>query len=160
MPGTNYINDFSEQPIITRNVNENTPFHHDTVETGWHSGLTTGKFGGLNSSGNMVEADARAAVLVPALGAFAINARQSWSGAGLSGNKDYAEMDVYEEYLTFKHTDFDFNIGKPIFLSSGGGITQNIPATTGELYQQVAWAVSANEYAIRILSAHVVGTGP
>ena len=160
MPSTNYINNLDEPPVITRNVNESTPFHHDTVEDGWHSGLTTGKFGGLNTSGNMVEADARAAVNVPALGAFAINARQSWTVNGLSGNKDYPEMDVYEEYLTFKHVDFDFDIGQPIFLSSGGGITQNIPNVTGDIYQQVAWAVSSNEYAIRITAGHLVGNGP
>lgn len=157
---TNYINDFDSQPVITRDVNESTPFHHDKVETGWHSGLTTGKFGGLNSSGNIVEADSRAAVKIYALGAFAINCRNSWAGAGLSGNKDYNYMDLYEEYLTFKHVDFSFDIGKPIYLSSGGGITQNIPNVTGDIYQQVAWAVSSNEYAIRITAGHLVGNGP
>jgi hypothetical protein len=157
---TNYINDLESQPIMTRDVNESTPFHHDKVEPGWHSGLTTGKFGGLNSSGNIVEADSRAAVKIFALGAFAMNCRLSWSGGGLSGNKDYNYMDLYEEYLTFKHVDFNFDIGKPIYLSSGGGITQNIPNVTGDIYQQVAWAVSSNEYAIRITAGHIVGNGP
>ena len=158
---TNYIHDVSEQPVITRLSNESRPFHHDKVETGWHSGLTTGKFVGLNTTGNLVEADARSSVNVPAIGALVINARQSWTLASKSGNKDYVEMDAYEEYVTFKVAGLDdFTIGQPIFLSSGGGITQNYPWATDEISQQVAWAVSADEYAVRIGPAYRHGWGP
>jgi len=157
MPTTNYLNDLAEQPKVVRIYDTARPFDEGVASTGTHSGLTQGKFVGKDTSGNVVEADARSSVNVPAIGVLAYSSQQPYTYGSKTGNKQYDCLDMYDDHLTFKLTGLTLTIGQPIWLSSGGGITQNHPNNTDDIRQQVAWAVSASEYAVRIFDAERIG---
>jgi len=154
---TNHINDLAEACIVIRPSGKAVPFDDGSVAAGWISGLTAGIFVGKNSSGKMVHADARSSVRIPALGALALNASQSYAVGSKTGSEDQKSVDAYADYLTFKNTGFSLTPGQPIWLSSGGGITQTMPTEVGNLRQQVGFAVSATEYAVRIGPAEING---
>ena len=158
MPNTNYLNNLADEPVVIRINDDAAPFDNGQVETGWHSGLTTGKFAGKNSSANVVEADAAAAVQIPALGVLTYDARNSYSVAGKTGNKDYNFVDMYHDSIVVKlGTGLTLTPGQPIWLSSGGGITQTHPAVIGNIRQQLGFAISTTEFSVHVCDAETMG---
>jgi len=146
--------------VVVRKISEvAAPHVSGTVAAGLHSGLTTGKFVGLNSNFEVVEADARASAgPIAAYGIILHSARQSYTyGTFVQGNKDYNRMDIYEDNITIKLSNSDITLTNgPIWLSSGGGITQNEPNVTGDLKQQVGWAVAEDEFVVNIQTAETI----
>lgn len=155
-PLTNFLNNLSDEPVVIRINDHAAPYDNGQVETGWHSGLTTGKFGAKNASANVVEASA--SDQLPALGVLTFNARNAWQSAtNKSGNKDYNFVDLYHDSIVIKIDGYTLTPGQPIWLSSGGGITQNHPAVIGQLRQQLGFAISSSEYAVHVCDAETMG---
>lgn len=154
-----YINGADD--VVVRKVTEVAAPHVSfTVSDGLHSGLTAGMFVGPNSDFELVQADCRASEgPISAYGIIVHDARQSYTvGTFISGNKDFKRVDVYEDNFTIKLSNADITLSQgPIWLSSGGGITQNEPDVTGDLKQQVGWAVSEDEFVVNIQTAETYG---
>lgn len=154
------INDADE--VVVRKITEVAAPHASAdVEDGWYSGLTAGKFLGLNSDFNAVEADARASVgPIYALGVSLYDVRNSWTiGTNLTGNRDFKRVDMYEDNITIQLDGGPTLTPGPIWLSSGGGITQEYPNTVGDIRQQVAWAIDSDTFVVNVQDAVIVGAG-
>lgn len=142
-----YLNGVSDCPVITRISNEATPVHHAKVaSTVDYDTLTTGRFVGLNSSGEAVLADKDTPI--PAVGCLAYNAEQEWALGNVSGSKKYTYVDMYNEYLTVKASGLALTPGQIVYLSTSGDITQTKP--TSGLVQQVGIAISADEFIVKV----------
>lgn len=156
-PGTIYLNDTAAEPTIKRLNREAKPNDNGEVLPGMHSGLTTGKFVGKDSSGFVTEADRRAGSQIPALGALVNNARAT----GIIGTRtptiDDNFVDYYDEDVVFEIVGLTLLINVPIWLSSGGDITQIEPTVIGDLKQYVGYPVSATEFCVKIGPPATVG---
>lgn len=154
---TNYINNATEVVVIGL-ANQAAPCHDATIAAGWHSGLTTGKFVGLNSSAQYVAADSDAATPIPAMGALVHDQRQSYSVMGLAGNKDYSAASAYDKDVKFKMAGGPtLTPGQPIWLSSGGWITQTYPTDQDKLRQQVGVALTSDSFLVKVGTPEING---
>lgn len=157
MPATNYLNDLAEEPTIKRLNKAARPIDNGEVLAGMHSGLTTGKFVGKDSSAYVTEADRRAAVAIPALGALVNNARAT----GVIGDKtstiDDNYVDYYDEDVVFEITGLTLVPGQAMWLSSGGDFTATEPTEVGDFRQMVAWCISTTEFVVKIGTSHEIG---
>lgn len=156
---TNFINDVAEVPVVVKLAGQVAPHISEVIAPGWHSSITTGKFVGLNSSGQMREAGADSATLIPAVGAVAFKSQNDYSVAGETGNLEFQVVDAYRDSITFNTAALSpaLTPGQAIWLTSGGDISQDYPNVTGNIRQQVGWAVSAQEYIVQIGTPAIVG---
>ena len=150
---TNYIND-ADQVLVVKVTEPAAPHVSLPIAAGTHSGMTTGKFIGTKRTATLfdaIEADASAAVLVPAIGCPILDHTQSYTVDGRSGNKTYERVDLYEDNITLELVLSSITlIPGPVWLSSGGGITQQYPQGVGNLRQMVGHAISTSQFVVNV----------
>lgn len=115
---------------------------------------------GLNSDGELVEADAAADTAVPAIGVLATPVRDpsnypdddEFEFAVTIAKSQYVEINGrkvgYVRYgveLANDDEDWSFTQGEPVYLDTGGGFTQTKPSSVGALVQKVGVAINEGE---------------
>ena len=151
-----YLNDATEVNVVK--VTEVAAPHVSlNVATGTHSGITRGMFIGANSSWNATPADASAATFIPAMGVPLVDTLQSYTIESRTGDMEDERVDLYEDNITVEQDGITLVPG-PIWLSSGGGITQNYPQGVGSIRQQLGWAISATEFVVNVQDAETIQT--
>jgi len=106
----------------------------------------------------MREADASAAVFLPAVGIAILDTQQGYTLGTKTGTKEFVNADAYDKDVTVKMATISPALTNgPVWLSSGGDITQNYPDKTGDIRQQVGWAVGAQEWCVSISDAETIG---
>ncbi len=154
-----YMNDCTEV-VVNKLTNLAAPVVSKQISDGWYSGMTTGKLVGLNTSFQMIDADARASVFIPAVGALVLSSQQSASVAGLTMTREFKFGDAYDRDIAVQFVGGPTLVNGPVWLSSGGGITQNYPDNTGDLRQQVGWATASDTYIVSVHQAATIGRNP
>lgn len=151
-----YINDATDVVVNKINVNIGPHISMDITD-GAQSGFTTGMLVGMDSTPVAQLADARSTVLLPAHGVVIMTSQQPWTIGENTGNYVYDRLDVYKDNITMKLTGgITFTPGQVVWLSSGGGITQNYPQGIGNLRQQVGWAIATDTWVVGISTADVI----
>lgn len=158
---TNFLNDLEYQPVVISAPDAVHPWLNAIpIVDGYQSGLTCGMFVGQNTAGNMVLADASAAVFIPAMGALIKNMQKTTTFNGQAFAKNDACGDAYNDNITFQAPGIVLTPGDPIYLSSGGGITQNYPDNTGDIRQQLGFAIGTDKFTVHVLGAYTIGRNP
>ena len=155
---TNWLNDATDVQV-TKDAENAAPHISLNIADGVHSGVTCGKLMGPDTSFNAVEADRRASVLVYAQGIPMFSyQRTAVIGTKINETKEYNRVDLYEDNVTVRMTAASITLDNtPIWLSSGGQITQEYPNTVGEYRQMVGHPIATDEWVVNIQDAHIIG---
>lgn len=122
--------------------------------------MEQGDLVGLNSSGELVQADADSATAVHAVGVlaapvddestypsgqFEFAAKTAESNRASIQNGKKVGWVVYGAEIYNNDEDWGFTPSEPVYLDVGGGFTQTKPSGSGEIVQYLGWAAPDGE---------------
>lgn len=128
------------------------------VPSGLHSGLTTGLFIGPDSSGNVALADNTASLLIPARGILIENARQTTTIGSNAHTLNQNRVEAFGKSIIMQDDDWSWTINKPMYLVSGGGMSQIRPNEQGFYRQIVGYAIAADKVEVDVGPAELIST--
>jgi hypothetical protein len=121
---------------------------------------------GLNSDGELVQADAATGSAEPAVGLLASPVRDPANFPAEGGDFEFARTVGESQYNTIneekvgyvrygvevhnRDEDWNFTPGEPVYLAEGGGFTQTEPSNSGDLVQCLGYAIEAEYVMLEI----------
>lgn len=127
-------------------------FFGATIKSGEHANIMSGNLVGLDSNGEVVLAENRAASTIVRARGYAVEAGQ-FGPQGALVNR--TRLSIVKGGIV-RDDSWNLTPGAPVYTSSGGAHMQTRPTTTGDLRQIVGFAPQATQVQIQFTEEDLI----